>query len=51
MYHDIIIDDEGNIYVADSSDKTIKKFQQKKSEWKMSTKTSYKKHKTILILN
>jgi peptidylamidoglycolate lyase len=32
MYHDIIIDDEGNIYVADSSDKTIKKFQQKKSE-------------------
>lgn len=32
MYHDIIIDDEGNIYVADGSDKTIKKFRLKKSK-------------------
>lgn len=32
MYHDIIIDDEGNIYVADGSDNSIKKFRIKKSE-------------------
>ncbi|KGL61729.1 peptidyl-alpha-hydroxyglycine alpha-amidating lyase family protein [Polaribacter sp. Hel1_85] len=32
MYHDIIIDDEGNIYVADGSDNTIKKFQLNKNE-------------------
>jgi peptidylamidoglycolate lyase len=31
MYHDIIIDDEGSIYVADGSDNTIKKFRIKKS--------------------
>ncbi len=32
MYHDIIIDNEGSIYVADGSDKKNKKFRLKKSE-------------------